>query len=59
MSRPRRIVVAQEDPRWQEADRDVHIEVWHNRYQPTVIPLTRDEARRLKDLLENFLGEAL
>lgn len=55
----RKITIAREDPRWQEYGRELLVAVWHNKHQPTVLPITREEAANMRDLLEDFLrGEA-
>lgn len=55
MSEPRKITVAQDGPIWQEYDREVCIELWHNSQQTTTLRLSREEAQNLQEALTNFL----
>lgn len=54
-TKPRKITVQQDNPVWQEYDRDVLIELWHNKHQTTVLRLSRDEAWNLRYALARFL----
>lgn len=56
MSTPRDITVKRENPIWQEYDRVVAVELWHNAHQTTNLRLSLEEARNLQKALEHFLG---
>lgn len=57
MSEQRKITVEKDNPVWQEYDREVRIELWHNRNEVTPMRLSPDEARTLFTKLQNFLKE--
>ena len=59
MSEQRKITVEQDNPAWQEYDREVRIELWHNRHQTSALRLSRDEALNLWDKLAQFLDAPL
>jgi len=54
MSETRQITVKQEFPVWQEYDREVAIELWHNEHQTTVLRLSPEEVRNLQAALAEF-----
>jgi len=54
MSETRQITVKQENPVWQEYDREVAIELWHNEHQTTVLRLSPEEVRNLQAALAEF-----
>lgn len=54
MSNPRKITVEREDPRWQEYDREVCIQLWSNQHQSTAFRLSREEFRNLRSALDEF-----
>lgn len=58
MSEQRKITVERDNPIWQEYDREVKVELWHNRNQVTSLRLSPGEAKTLLDALNAYLGEA-
>ena len=54
MTEPRTITVGPVNPTWQEYDREVLIELWHNATQSNAFHLSREEARRLCKALEQI-----
>lgn len=54
---PRKITVQRENPIWQEYDREVKVEIWHNRHQTTAICLSPEEATILHAALTAHLIE--
>lgn len=56
MSEQRKITVQQNNPAWQEYDREVLIELWHNAYETMSLELSHEEARTLLEWLAHFLG---
>ena len=57
MSEQRKITVERDNPAWQEYDREVRIELWHNRNQVTPMHLSPDEAMTLLAALQTYLKE--
>lgn len=55
-SETRKIGVTQDNPIWQEYDREILVELWHNERQTTSLRLSREEAENLRDALENYLA---
>jgi hypothetical protein len=55
MSQHRKITVGKDNPAWQEYDREVLAEVWHNAYETSALRLTHEEARTLHVLLGAYL----
>ena len=53
-SEKRKITVQQDNPVWQEYDREVLVELWHNNHQTTALRLSRDEALDLSEALMAF-----
>jgi len=56
MSEQRKITVERDNPVWQEYDREVKVELWHNPNQTTSLRLSREEAWNLRDELAEFLA---
>ena len=57
MNEQRKITVERDNPVWQEYDREVKVELWHNPNQTTSLRLSREEALSLRDALTSFLQE--
>lgn len=57
MSEQRKIQVKRENPVWQEYDREVVVELWHNRNQSSLLRLSRVEARDLLAQLHQHLED--
>jgi hypothetical protein len=57
MSEQRKITVEKDNPIWQEYDREVRIELWHNRNQVTPMRLSPAEAMTLLTKLQAFLKD--
>lgn len=57
MSEPRKITVERDNPIWQEYDREVRIELWHNQNQTTSLRLSPEEATYLHAALAKYLLE--
>lgn len=55
MSEQRNIEVRQENNIWTEYDREVAVELYHNRNQSTTLRLSREEALDLSVKLSNLL----
>lgn len=55
MTEQRKITVGRDNPVWQEYDREVKVELWHNPNQTTSLRLSRAEARDLLNGLAEFL----
>ena len=55
MTEQRKITVERENTIWQEHDREVKVELWHNPNQTTSLRLSRAEARELLNGLAEFL----
>jgi hypothetical protein len=56
-SEQRDITVKRENTLWQEYDREVAVELWHNQHQTTVLRLSPAEAATLRDkLVEHLKG---
>jgi len=53
----RKITVSKENPRFQEYDREVTVELWHNQHQTSVLRLSPVEARNLLDELSLYFNE--
>jgi len=58
MSDQRKITVGRDNPIWQEYDREVKIELWHNPNQVTSLRLSPNEAKTLLAALHAYLDEA-
>jgi len=56
MTKQRRITVKQEYADWQDDNREVCIEVWHNPNQTSTLRLSRGEAEALLADLLSFLN---
>jgi len=54
MTETRKITVKKENPLWQEYDREVAIELWHNDHQTTVFRLSPEEVRNLQAALAEY-----
>lgn len=57
MSEQRKITVERDNPIWQEYDREVRIELWHNRHQVTSLQLSPKEAEALLAALQAYIEE--
>jgi hypothetical protein len=55
MSESRKIIVQKDNPIWQEYDREIAVELWHNASQCTVLRISPDEARDLHHQLDDYL----
>lgn len=55
MSERRKITVGQDNPIYQEYDREVLVELWSNPNQTVPMRLSREEAQDLQEQLTNFL----
>jgi hypothetical protein len=55
MSEQRNITVERDNPIWQEYDREVKIELWHNPNQVTSLRLSPEEAGTLLVELRAYL----
>lgn len=55
MSETRKITVEKDNPIWQEYDREVRVELWHNQHQVTALRLSHEEAWNLRYALARFL----